>query len=49
MEIIFGVLSAGCLSYLITEVNEIQRELKELRKDVTWVQTKLDRREKSSN
>jgi hypothetical protein len=45
MEILFGIIASGCLGYLITELNAMSGEIKELREDVTWIQAKLDRRE----
>jgi len=44
MDIIFGLLATGCLGYLITEINDLQREVRDLRSDVIFVQVQLDRR-----
>lgn len=30
MEIIFGVLSSACLAYMITEINVVQSDVKEI-------------------
>jgi len=44
MELLFGIIGSAALGYLVTEVNEVQAELKQLRKDVILIQVQLDRR-----
>jgi hypothetical protein len=44
MELAFGIMCSAALGYLVTEINEMQAELKQLRKDVIVIQIQLDRR-----
>lgn len=44
MELIMSIVFTAAMGYLITELNEMQGDLKELRKDVVVIQIQLDRR-----
>ncbi len=41
MELVFGIVASGCLGYLVTEINSLQSEVKELREAIIWIKVKL--------
>ena len=47
MEYLIAAIITLCSSYLVTEINGVQRELKKMREDIIWILVKLDRRESS--
>lgn len=45
MEILFGIVTSACVGYMVTELNQLQKDVKDLQQEVTKLLIKIDRRQ----